>query len=179
MLQTRSMNRFPMHRDLHYDYHSSHPNLHDMAGINMGRLYNSHEYLPNDYRRYNHSYHSYHRRETPLCSSPDWWPFRRFTSSLSSLPRVCSRSFARRNPSPSPKKNQKNNKNNPSAHSSSRRRPARPAGFHRAAPRSKSPAARVRATIAIGLSLLAAPFSTLTHTDWQKMFVFRYFKSKL
>lgn len=74
VFQTRSMNRFPMHhRDLHYDYHSSHPNLHDLAGINMGRLYNSHEYLPNDYRRYNHRSSSYYRhRETPLCSSPDW-----------------------------------------------------------------------------------------------------------
>jgi hypothetical protein len=62
------MNRFPAHRDLHYDYHSSHPNLHDMSGFNMGRLYNSHEYLPNDYRRYNHYYH---HRETPPCSSPE------------------------------------------------------------------------------------------------------------
>ncbi|XP_025196526.1 uncharacterized protein LOC112595498 isoform X2 [Melanaphis sacchari] len=69
-MRTRSMNRFPAvhHRNPHYDYHSSHPNLHDMSGINMGRLYNSHEYLPNDYRRYNHYYH---HRETPPCSSPE------------------------------------------------------------------------------------------------------------
>lgn len=66
------MNRFPIHRDLHYDYHSSHPNLQDMSGINMGRLYNSHEYLPHDYRRYNHYYH---HRETPPCSSPEWIHF--------------------------------------------------------------------------------------------------------